>query len=79
MDYTLSTENDQKSLASVTAMDLLKTAQPNSELGSKAKLGALVCFAVACALLAVSLIMPETAQVGGDYRATTTGSVVQGH
>ena len=59
------------------AMDLLMTEQ-NSELGSKAKIGTLVCFALACALLATSLLMPDSAQVGGDTRPTT-GSVARDH
>jgi hypothetical protein len=57
-------------------MDLLKTEQLNGELWNKAKLGALLCFVVACALLAASLLMPRSAEVGGDSRLTT-GSVLQ--
>ena len=58
-------------------MDLLKTEHPNNELGSKAKLGALVCFALACALLAASLLTPQLGQVGSGHNAAT-GSIVQG-
>ena len=32
----------------------------NSELWSKARLGALLCFAVACALLVASLLTPQS-------------------
>ena len=58
-------------------MDLLKTERLNSELWNKAKLGALLCFAVACALLVASLLMPQASEVGSDGRLTT-GSVLQG-
>ncbi len=58
-------------------MDLLKTEQLNGELWNKARLGALLCFAVACALLAASLLTPQSAEVGSDSRLTT-GSVLQG-
>ena len=42
------------------------------ELWSKARLGTLLCFAVACALLAASLLRPPP----DDMRATTS-SVLQ--
>lgn len=58
-------------------MDLLETEQLNRELWNKAKLGALLCFAVACALLAASLLTPQSAQVGSDSRPMP-GSVVPG-
>ena len=58
-------------------MDLLKTEQLNSELWSKPKLGALLCFALACALLAASLLMPRSTEVRQDS-PLITGSVVQG-
>jgi hypothetical protein len=58
-------------------MDLLKSEQLTGERWNKAKLGALLCFAVACALLAASLLMPQSAEVGSDGRLTT-GSVLQG-
>ena len=57
-------------------MDLLKTERQNSELWNKPKLGALLCFALACALLAASLLMPQSSEVGSDGRLTT-GSVLQ--
>ena len=41
-------------------MDLLKTEPLNGELWNKAKLGALLCFALACALLGASLLMPRS-------------------
>ena len=58
-------------------MDLLKTEQLTGERWNKAKLGALLCFALACALLAASLLMPPSTVVGSDGRLTT-GSVLQG-
>ena len=58
-------------------MDLLETEQLTGERWNKAKLGALLCFAVACALLAASLLMPQAGEVGSDGRLTT-GSVLQG-
>ena len=58
-------------------MDLLKTEQLTGEPWSKAKLGALLCFTLACALLAASLLAPRSAEVGQD-RPLTTGSVGQG-
>ena len=57
-------------------MDLLETEQLTGERWNKAKLGALLCFAVACALLAASLLTPS-AEIGSDGRMTT-GSVLQG-
>jgi hypothetical protein len=44
----------------------------NSEQWSKAKLSTLLCFALACALLATSLLTPPPQ----DSR-TTTGSILQ--
>jgi hypothetical protein len=58
-------------------MDLFKTEQLNGELWNKAKLGALLCFAVACALLAASLLTPQSAQVGSENRLTA-GAAVHG-
>jgi hypothetical protein len=51
-------------------MDLLMTEHLERERWSKAKLGALACFAVACALLVASLLTPQSAQVGMDGRLT---------
>jgi hypothetical protein len=76
MHYTLRTETIRDLLLHWRLMDLLKTEQLNGEQWNKAKLGALLCFAVACALLAASLLMPRSAEVGGDSRLTT-GSVLQ--
>ncbi len=58
-------------------MDLLKTEQLNSGPWSGAKLGALLCFVVACILLGASLLMPQGARVAGESRLMT-GSVGQG-
>ena len=58
-------------------MDLFKAEQLNSGKWSRAKLGALLCFAVACLLLGASLLTPEAAQVAGESRLMT-GSVGQG-
>ena len=44
----------------------------NSEIWSKARLGALVCFAVACALLTASLLTPPP-----EDSRTMTGSILQ--
>jgi hypothetical protein len=44
----------------------------NSEQWSKARLGALLCFAVACALLAASLLTPPP-----DHSRMTTGAILQ--
>jgi hypothetical protein len=61
-------------------MDLFESAKRYGEHGSKAKLGALACFVLACALLVVSLIMPQsTHPVGSDAAATITGSVGRGN
>ena len=57
-------------------MDLLKTERLNGEQWTRAKLGALLCFAVACVLLGASLLAPQPAQVG-DSRLMT-GSVAHG-
>ena len=73
----IANSNDQSLLLPWRLMDLLKTEQLNGELWNKAKLGALLCFAVACALLAASLLTPQSAEVGSDSRLTT-GSVLQG-
>ena len=58
-------------------MDLLKTEQLNGEKWTRAKLGALLCFAVACVLLGASLLAPQASQVGGESRLMT-GSVANG-
>jgi hypothetical protein len=77
MHYTLRTETIRDLLLPWRLMDLLKTEQLNGELWNKAKLGALLCFAVACALLAASLLTPRPAEVGSDS-PPMMGSVVQG-
>jgi hypothetical protein len=58
-------------------MNLFKTEQLDGERWSKAKLSALLCFAVACALFAASLLTPQSAQVGHEGRLTT-GTVTVG-
>ena len=59
-------------------MDLLKGEQLNGEPSTRAvKLGALLCFAVACVLLGASLLAPQPARVAGESWLTT-GSVVDG-
>lgn len=61
-------------------MDLFESTRRDREHGSKAKLGALACFVVACALLVISLVMPQsTHPVGADTGATITGSVGRGN
>ena len=77
MHYTRRTRTIGNLLLPWRLMDLLKTEQLNGELWNKARLGALLCFAVACALLAASLLTPQSAEVGSDSRLTT-GSVLQG-
>lgn len=72
------TRNDLIGQSQLTTMDLFDGSKQNGELGNKTKLGALACFVLACALLVASLIMPQSAQVAGDPRTTTTGSVGQG-
>jgi hypothetical protein len=77
MDYTLRTRTITDPSLPYRLMDLLKTEQLNGELWNKAKLGVLLCFAVACALFAASLLTPQSAQVGSEGRLTA-GAVVQG-
>jgi hypothetical protein len=57
-------------------MDLLKSQQLSGDLWTRAvKLAALVCFAVACVLLGVSLLGPQPQRVAGESWLTT-GSMV---
>jgi hypothetical protein len=59
-------------------MDLLKGEQlPGARWTRMAKLSAMLCFAVACALLGASLLAPQTARVAGEG-LLATGSVVGG-
>ena len=60
------------------AMDPFNSEQLNSEQWARTKVGALLCFALACALFAASLLTPESAQVASQGRLTT-GSVSHGH
>ena len=55
-------------------MDLLTTEQLDGERWSKAKLGVLVCFAIACGLFAASLLTPQSAQIGTEGRLTAGAS-----
>ena len=48
----------------------LMTEQIERERLSKTKLGVLMCFALACALFAASLLTPQSAQVGPEGRLT---------
>ena len=77
MDYTVQTRTTTDLLRPWRLMYLFKTEQLNGETWNKAKLGALLCFALACALLAASLLMPQAAEVRHDY-PQMTGSLVQG-
>ncbi len=59
-------------------MDLLKGEQLSGDHWTRAaKLGALLCFAIACVLLGASLLSPQPARVAGESWLTT-GSVVGG-
>jgi hypothetical protein len=58
-------------------MDPLETQRLNGGGWHGAKLGALVCFALACALLAASLLMPQPTKMSSDGRLIT-GSLAQG-
>jgi hypothetical protein len=51
-------------------MNPLETQQQDGGRARGAKLGVLVCFAVACALFAASLLTPQSAQVGSEGRLT---------
>jgi hypothetical protein len=52
-------------------MDLFSAEQLNGKLWNAAKLGAFLCFAVACGLLGASLILPDVVFFHAAYVPST--------
>ena len=54
------------------------TERHNGEQWTTTKIGAFLCFAVACALFAASLLTPQSAQVASEGRLTTGSIMIPG-